>query len=111
MISILEFLGCGNIYKSREALNLVVRKLDDIAHRIVPLFKIYPVLGVKAQDFEDFSTVVKMIKAKKHLTEEGLEEIIQIKGGMNKGRIFSEVEGAPEFNRIILSLAAEATQS
>jgi len=51
MISILEFLGCGNIYKSREAFSFVVRKLDDIAHRIVPLFKIYPILGVKAQDF------------------------------------------------------------
>ena len=50
------------------------------------MFKNYPILGVKAQDFEDLLTVVKMIKAKKHLTEKGLEEIDKIKVGMNEGR-------------------------
>jgi len=79
MRSFLEYLGCGNIYKSRESFNFIVTKLDDLAHKIVPLFRYYPVLGVKALDFEDFSTVVNRIKAKKHLTEEGLEEIKQIK--------------------------------
>lgn len=86
MRSFLEYLGCGNIYKSRESFNFTVTKLDDLAHKIIPLFQYYPVLGVKALDFEDFSTVVNMIKAKKHLTEEGLEEIKQIKVGTNKGR-------------------------
>lgn len=86
MRSFLEYLGCGNIYKSRESFIFVVTKLDDLAHKILPLFQYYPVLGVKALDFEGFSTVVNMIKAKKHLTEEGLEEIKQIKVGTNKGR-------------------------
>lgn len=86
MRSLAEYLGCGNIYKSRESFSLKVSKLDDLASKVLPFCRNYPVLGVKAQDFEDFSTVVDMIKAKKHLTEEGLEEINKIKEGMNKGR-------------------------
>lgn len=86
MISMLEYLDCGKIHKSREAISFVVTKIRDLAHKIIPLFKNYPILGVKARDFEDFVTVVNMIKAKKHLTAEGLEEIMQIKIGMNKGR-------------------------
>lgn len=53
---------------------------------ILPFFKKYPILGVKAQDFRDWAKIAEMIKTKVHLTKEGLDQIRQIKAGMNKGR-------------------------
>jgi hypothetical protein len=47
----------------------------------------YPLEGVKRLNFEDFCRVVSIMESKKHLTNEGLDEIKQIKKGMNKGRI------------------------
>jgi hypothetical protein len=39
--------------------------------RFYLFFKKYPILGVKAQDFEDWPKVAEMIKSKEHLTNEG----------------------------------------
>ena len=37
-------------------------------------------------DFEDFCKVAEIINKKEHLTEKGLNQIRQIKVGMNTGR-------------------------
>jgi len=42
--------------------------------------------GVKSQEFLDFNIVAKLMKNKEHLTQEGLEQISQIKSGMNTQR-------------------------
>jgi hypothetical protein len=41
---------------------------------------------VKALDFKDFSDAAELVKKKKHLTQEGVDQICNIKDGMNKGR-------------------------
>ena len=41
---------------------------------------------MKALDFSDFISVAEMMKAKQHLTEEGLEKIKKIQAGMNQRR-------------------------
>jgi hypothetical protein len=46
----------------------------------------YPIIGVKSKDFADFCLIAELMKNKKHLTTEGLNQIRQIKAGMNKGR-------------------------
>ena len=43
---------------------------------------------MKALDFKDFCVVADMMKDKKHLTKEGLQEIKKIKAGMNRGISF-----------------------
>jgi hypothetical protein len=43
-------------------------------------------VGIKSKDFEDFCIVVEMMKVKKHLTYEGLEQIRKVRAGMNTGR-------------------------
>jgi len=55
----------------------------DIETKIVPFFQKYPIQGVKSLDFQDFCKVVELIKEKRHLTKEGLEQISKIKTGMN----------------------------
>ena len=86
LICIKEYLRCGNINKNRETFDFRVIKFDDIANKIIPFYNKYPIKGVKAQDFKDFCRVAEIIKAKKHLTKEGLEQIQQIKAVMNRGR-------------------------
>jgi hypothetical protein len=39
-------------------------------------------------DYEDFCKVAELMKNKAHLTQEGLNQILKIKDGMNKGRVY-----------------------
>ena len=84
--SLIEYLECGNIYRDRNAFDFKVTKLDYIENKIIPLFKQHPIKGVKALDFADWCKVAELMQEKKHLTTAGLEQIRQIKAGMNIGR-------------------------
>ena len=89
MTSLIELLQCGKIYKYRNAFDFRVSKFADITgggEKIIPFFIKYPILGVKALDFADWCKVAELMKEKKHLTAEGLEEIKQIKAGINTDR-------------------------
>ena len=83
MISIIKYLDCGTIYKREKAIYIRVTNFYDIANKIIPFFRKNSILGVKAQDFNDFCLVAEMIKNKKHLLKEGLEQIKTIKAGIN----------------------------
>jgi hypothetical protein len=63
-----------------------VGKLSDLHQKIIPFFSRYPIIGVKAKDFEDLSKVALLMQSKAHLTKEGLEQIQKIKAGMYRGR-------------------------
>lgn len=84
--SLVTYLNCGITVEYREAISYIVVKFSDIKDKIIPLFKEYPVMGVKSLDFEDFVKVANLMESKSHLTEEGLKEIKQIKSGMNTNR-------------------------
>jgi len=82
-------LGCEAIvYKSLESsvVHLTVTKNKDIFDKVIPLFKNYGLHGFKKFDFEDFCKIAEIIKAKGHLTLEGIERIREIKADMNKAR-------------------------
>ncbi len=87
--SICDFLNCGNYYprSNREEGNYTVTKFSDIEQIIKPFFKTYQVLGVKSLDYSDFCEVIEIIKAKEHLTEQGLAKIEKIKSRMNTKRV------------------------
>ena len=84
--SFIYYLNCGRISKKGNAFNFQVSKFVDIVDKIIPFLTKYPIRGVKALDFEDWCKVAEMMKEKKHLTPEGLEEIRKIKAGMNRDR-------------------------
>lgn len=86
MKSLIEFFNCGNLQRSKNACIYRVTNIPDITEKIIPLLKKYPIYGEKSKDFADFYKVLEMIKVKKHLTKEGLEQIRIIKAGMNTGR-------------------------
>jgi hypothetical protein len=82
------FLKCGYtiIWKNKDYISYSVSKFEDISSKIIPFFEKYPILGVKSQDFKDFCLVSELMKKKIHLTKDGMEKILNIKSGMNKGR-------------------------
>lgn len=86
MENLVEFFKCGNIQTYNDACYYRIGNLSGISENIVPLFKKYSILGEKSKDFSDFCEVLDMVKDKKHLTKEGLDEIQKIKAGMNTGR-------------------------
>ena len=74
--SLIEYFdGCGNIYKHGEVYYYRVSKYYDIDTKIIPFFKKYAVKGIKSKNFDDFCKVAYMMKEKKHLTKQGLEQI------------------------------------
>ena len=83
---LIEYFDCGNIFKNRDAFDFRVTKFKDIWEKIIPFFKKYPIVGVKAIDFVYWCKAAELMKNKMHLTAEGLEEICKIKAGMNRNR-------------------------
>ena len=86
MRSFIDYFDCGNIFKDGNNFVFRVSKFDDLDNKIIPFFQKYPIFGVKYEDFLDFCRAALVIKNKKHLTMEGLDELCLIKTGMNKGR-------------------------
>ncbi len=82
-------LGCGylkpNHRNSRDRTYvLVVRDRADLAAKVVPFFRKYELRTTKRADFERFARVVGMMKAGRHLTLEGFEEILRTAFEMNQ---------------------------
>jgi hypothetical protein len=84
--SLVNFFLCGQAYSYESHTEFKSQSFIDNYEKILPFFRKYPILGVKSRDFEDWGKVAEMIKTKAHLTNEGLDQIRQIKAGMNLGR-------------------------
>jgi hypothetical protein len=84
-------LGCGKIYElhySRYAwqphAKLKVSNIKDLSEKIIPFFEKHPLQAKKAETFKIFSQIVKIITAKKHLTETGYQKILKLREKMRK---------------------------
>jgi len=53
MISLVEYMGCGKVYKDKETFHFRVETFLDNNEKIIPFFNKYFIVGVKAQDFKD----------------------------------------------------------
>jgi hypothetical protein len=86
--SFINTFNCGTIYKNLNKKFIVfrVQKFEDIYNKMIPLFNLYKIRGVKYQDFLDFCKIIKLMNKKAHLSEKGLEKIKQIKSKMNRAR-------------------------
>lgn len=82
-----NYFNCGRIViRNKNICDYKVNKFSDIYNKIIPFFQKYNLKGCKFLDFKDFVNVANIIESKKHLTKEGLNEIINIKKNMNKKR-------------------------
>lgn len=84
----IQYFGCGAYYQYSNISTgqFVVSNLSDLNQIILPFFDNYRIVGEKVKDFEDFKKVFSLVSNKAHLTLEGMDQIIKIKSGMNRGR-------------------------
>jgi hypothetical protein len=88
MNSLAAYFGCGHLRVDPKtpAVYFSVSSFSDIDEKVIPFFQKYPLQGAKVLNFQDFCRVALLMKDKSHLTAEGLEQIREIKAGMNTGR-------------------------
>jgi len=88
MLLIKNWFGVGivEIPSNKASCNVVVTKISDISHKIIPFFNQYPIIGIKSLDFIDWSKIANLMDKGSHLTVEGLNEIRKIRAGMNSSR-------------------------
>jgi LAGLIDADG endonuclease len=87
LLQFIEFFGCGYVSPDGPTkCKYLVRDLSDLNRVIIPFFHSYPLRTVKQLDFNSFVSVTTLMNDKKHLTEQGLLDIQQIKGSMNRNR-------------------------
>lgn len=79
-----KFWGVGNVTLHGNSAMFQITKLGDLVF-IIDHFKIYPLKTQKYADFLLFKKAFDIINDKKHLTIEGLHELISIRASLNKG--------------------------
>lgn len=94
LVKLISFFGAGRYHdmKGKGWASYECSKFSDITSKIIPFFNEYSIVGVKNQDFEAWCKIAKLMKGKSHLTAKGLAEIVEIKNGMNKGRVWDNLE-------------------
>ena len=85
-----QFFGCGRVGVNHRHDNhrhdmwrWSVRSLVDLTESIIPFFERNPLRTAKAREFEKFSTIVRLMRERRHLTMEGLPSISGIAETMN----------------------------
>ena len=79
------FGGIGHINKSGDMAMFAVSSLKELTTVIIPHFEIYYLLTQKGADFLLFKQIVNICLERKNLTNEGLQQIVNIKSVMNLG--------------------------
>jgi LAGLIDADG endonuclease len=86
-----SFFGVGQVLANKRYDNhrehlyrYVVRRRADLIQTIIPFFRTYPMHSSKHANFEKFAHCVEMIDAGKHLSFEGLAQIVEIAETMNR---------------------------
>ena len=87
---LVEFFGCGTVYRNRrydnhrqDLLRYCVRRRSDLTIRIIPFFRANPLRTAKRDDFEKFVGIVEAMNAGRHLTRSGIADIARIVETMN----------------------------
>src|SRR5271154_279095 len=87
-----EYLGVGKLQFNRNNVMLTVKSLDEIVNIIIPLFDKTCLRGSKLTNYLIFKEVALMMFNKKHLTLEGLIQIINFSYFMNKKTSLRTIE-------------------
>lgn len=83
-----KILGCGRLQQRKDGLYMyVVSNPNSIIERVIPFFKRFNFLSQnKKRNFMLFVKAANLVKEKKHLTKEGLNEIVKIREKINIGK-------------------------
>jgi hypothetical protein len=94
LYSVQQFFKVGTVYQKSAgragrlpAWVFEISKRDDIFNVVIPFFKRYQLLGIKAKSFKAFCDIAKVVKGRqdmRKLTIKELSFIRELKFGMNK---------------------------
>jgi len=90
-----KHLKCGTMRQRQDGIwYYEVNNINSILENVIPFFDHFGFLSAKKNDFSKFKKIVHLIKEGKHLTEEGIKEILKLRDKMNNGgkRRYSEEE-------------------
>ena len=82
-----RYLECGTTRQRKDGVwYYEVNNHRALVENVIPFFKRFGFLSAKKKrDFQKFQALAKIISEKKHLTEEGTQEILRIRSDMNDG--------------------------
>ena len=89
LLSFKKYLQCGTLRKRNDSVwYYEVNNYADIVENIIPFFNKFGFLSEKKQnDFAKFKQLAKLFDERKHLTKEGIKEILTIRETMNNGGV------------------------
>lgn len=87
MLNVAKYFECGSLQYTKNRIDFVVQKFSDITTKIIPFFNKYSLLGTKLDNYLDFCKAADIMSKKDHLTKQGLDQILDLKQNMNRGRI------------------------
>ena len=96
-------MQCGEVYFQKEqranhcqCYRYTVSSQKDILEKVIPFFEENPLQSSsKQKNFHIFCQIARLVKAKKHLTKNGIQKIRQLKTTMNLKTLDSRSAGNP----------------
>lgn len=81
-----EFFGVGRINSdsNQKVVYYTVGNLKDIYNKIIPHFDTYPLIGNKQKNYLIWKEIFIKVNSKAHLSEDGLNEIKELRSKLNK---------------------------
>ncbi len=81
-------LGCGRLQERYDGVGYyVVTNYVSIEDRVIPFFDRFPFLSAsKKKNFSIFRKISKLMAEGKHLTSDGMKEIVELRERLNEGK-------------------------
>lgn len=82
-----KYLGCGTIRSRKDGVwYYEVNNLTAIIENVIPFFEKFGFMSAKKRrDFKKFKKLADLMSANRHLTSDGIKEILDIRRDMNDG--------------------------
>ena len=82
-----QLLGCGRLQSRPDGIYYyVVSNPLSLTERVIPFFERFPFLSQrKKKNFSIFKQIIRLMMEKKHLTVEGLQQIMVLRETLNEG--------------------------
>ncbi len=82
-----RYLQCGTLRQREDGVwYYEVNNLNAICEHVIPFFERFRFLSAKKKrDFAKFKKIARLMQEGRHLTEDGVREILKIRAGMNDG--------------------------
>lgn len=83
-----KYLGCGRLFKRFDGVHCyIVQNPQSIKERVIPFFKRFSFLSSnKKTNFSIFLKIANMVFNGRHLTKDGLLQIIELREILNQGK-------------------------